>query len=57
MREFFAMGGFAAYVWPAYAVFFLVLATDLIVTSRRRRKFIRQLRAILLRQALRRRSP
>ncbi len=56
MREFFAMGGFAAYVWPAYAVFFLVLATDLIMTSRRRRKFIRQLRAVLLRQSLRRKS-
>ncbi len=56
MREFFAMGGFAAYVWPAYAVFFLVLASDLIGTSMRRRKFIRQLRAILLRQATRRRS-
>ncbi len=56
MREFFAMGGFAAYVWPAYAVFFLVLASDLIVTAKRRRKFIRQLRATLIRQSLRRKS-
>ena len=25
MSEFFAMGGYAAYVWPAYAIAFLAI--------------------------------
>jgi heme exporter protein D len=33
MREFLAMGGYAAYVWPAYAVAALVLI-GLLVQSR-----------------------
>ncbi|MGH8164356.1 MAG: heme exporter protein CcmD, partial [Rhodanobacteraceae bacterium] len=28
MHDWIAMGGYAMYVWPAYAVFFLVLIID-----------------------------
>lgn len=28
MREFLAMGGYAAFVWPAYGIFFVVLAVN-----------------------------
>ena len=30
MAEFLAMGGYAGYVWPAYAVFFLVLTMGML---------------------------
>jgi heme exporter protein D len=43
MSQFLAMGGYAVYVWPAYAVFFLV----------RRRRNLRELRARLARQTAR----
>lgn len=32
MSEYFNMGGYAAFVWPAFALSFIVLAT-LLVTS------------------------
>jgi len=51
--SFFAMGGYAAYVWPAYAVFFLVLAADFIAPALRRRRNLRELRARLARQTAR----
>ncbi len=28
LQAFFAMGGYAIYVWPAYALFFIVLIAD-----------------------------
>ncbi|TAM03477.1 MAG: heme exporter protein CcmD, partial [Rhodanobacter sp.] len=28
LQTFLAMGGYAAYVWPAYALFFIVLIAD-----------------------------
>ena len=34
MTEFFAMGGYAAYVWPAYAVTVVILA-GLMISSLR----------------------
>ena len=34
MAEFFAMGGYAAYVWPAYAATILTLAAAVIVSLR-----------------------
>lgn len=34
MAEFFAMGGYAAYVWPAWGVAAVVLVTLLIVSWR-----------------------
>jgi heme exporter protein CcmD len=32
MADFFAMGGYAFYVWPAYAASFLVLAAAVVAT-------------------------
>ena len=53
MNAFFAMGGYAAYVWPAYAVFFAVLAADFIAPQLRRRRNLRELKARLARQSAR----
>ena len=35
MSQFFDMGGYAAFVWPAYAITTLVLVGLLVVTIRR----------------------
>ncbi len=53
MSQFFAMGGYAAYVWPAYAVFFVVLIADYLAPGVRRRRHLRELRARLARQSVR----
>ncbi|TBR39144.1 MULTISPECIES: heme exporter protein CcmD [Dyella] len=53
MSSFFAMGGYGAYVWPAYAVFFIVLAADYIAPQLRRRRNLRELRSRMARQAAR----
>jgi heme exporter protein D len=50
LHSFFAMGGYALYVWPAYGVFFGVLLIDWIAPQVRRRRVLRQLRARLARQ-------
>jgi heme exporter protein D len=50
---FLKMGGYAAYVWPAYAVFFIVLIVDTIAPRVRRRRVLRELRARLARQQAR----
>ncbi|OOG38196.1 heme exporter protein CcmD [Rhodanobacter sp. C05] len=50
---FFKMGGYAAYVWPAYAVFFIVLIVDSIAPRLRRRRVLRELRARIARQSSR----
>jgi heme exporter protein D len=34
MAEFFAMGGYAAYVWPAYVVTILTLAGAIVLSLR-----------------------
>ncbi len=54
MGRFLAMGGYAAYVWPAYAVFFLVLGADVLATALRRRRVLRELAGRMARQAARR---
>ena len=54
MNAFLAMGGYAAYVWPAYAVFLLVLVADFVSPMLRRRRALRELRARLARQSARR---
>ncbi|MGA9334527.1 MAG: heme exporter protein CcmD [Rudaea sp.] len=52
MSEFLAMGGYAAYVWPAYAVFFAVLLFDALSPLRQRRRVLRaQLRRVQRQQA------
>ncbi|HEX8776702.1 MAG TPA: heme exporter protein CcmD [Rhodanobacter sp.] len=53
MQHFLAMGGYAAYVWPAYAVFFVVLIADSAAPQLRRRRILRELRGRLARQAAR----
>jgi heme exporter protein D len=53
LQHFFAMGGYAAYVWPAYGVFFAVLIADTVAPRLRRRRLLRELRARLARQQAR----
>jgi heme exporter protein D len=50
---FFRMGGYAAYVWPAYTVFFVALIVDTVAPRVRRRRVLRELRARLARQQAR----
>ncbi|HWG65802.1 MAG TPA: heme exporter protein CcmD [Rhodanobacteraceae bacterium] len=50
MAHWFAMGGYAIYVWPAYAVFLIVLAWDWVAPALRRRRFTRELRGKLARE-------
>ena len=58
LSHFLAMGGYAAYVWPAYAVFFAVLIADNVAPRLRRRRILRELRERLARQSARaRRAP
>ena len=53
LQTFLAMGGYAAYVWPAYAVFFAVLIADSVAPRLRRRRVLRELRTRLARQSIR----
>ncbi len=53
LQHFFAMGGYAGYVWPAYAVFFIVLIADTVAPQRRRHRLLRELRARMARQGAR----
>jgi heme exporter protein D len=53
MNEFFAMGGYAIYVWPAYAVFVVALLADALAPLLRRRRVLAELRGRLLRQQTR----
>ncbi len=43
---FFDMGGYAAFVWPAYGISFLVLTTLVAATIFRRRRILAQLQAL-----------
>jgi heme exporter protein D len=54
LQSFFAMGGYAAYVWPAYGVFFVVLLIDWFAPQWRRQRTLRELRGRLARQDARR---
>ena len=38
MSDFFAMGGYAFYVWGAYGVTFALLALELILLLKRKRE-------------------
>ena len=53
LQSFLAMGGYAAYVWPAYGVFFVVLLIDWLAPQFRRRRLLRELRARMARQDVR----
>ncbi|MEP7043789.1 MAG: heme exporter protein CcmD [Dokdonella sp.] len=50
MAEFFAMGGYGGYVWPAYAVFFIVLAIDALAPHAQRRRVLNDIRGRLQRR-------
>ena len=56
MDKFLAMGGYADFVWPAYAVFFSVLAGDGLATVLRRRRVLRELRGRIARRNVRQRG-
>lgn len=51
--HFLAMGGYATYVWPSFALFFIVLIADYLSPGFRRRRQLRELRGRLARQAAR----
>jgi len=53
VQTFLAMGSYAIYVWPAYALFFAVLIADTVAPHVRRRRVLRELRARLARQQAR----
>ncbi len=53
MMHWLAMGGYAVYVWPAYAVFFVVLAWDWFAPVLRRRRLTRELRGRIARERIR----
>ena len=53
MAAFWHMGGYAPYVWPAYAMFFLVLLADYLAPALRRRRVLRELHARMQRQKAR----
>jgi len=57
MAEFFAMGGYGAYIWPAYAVFFVVLAIDAIAPRLRRKRVLAEIRGKLKRRQSREATP
>lgn len=50
MSEFLAMGGYAWYVWPAFAVFFIVLLVDFFAPVVRRSRILREVNARMQRQ-------
>ncbi len=50
MTHWLAMGGYAKYVWPAYAVFFSVLAWDWLAPALKRRRVTRALRGRIARE-------
>ena len=53
MSDFWAMGGYGAYVWSAYAVFVIVLLADALMPLWQRRNTLRTLAARLRREAAR----
>ena len=57
MSDFFAMSGYAAYIWPSYAVFFVVLAIDAIAPRLRRKRVLAQIRGKLARRQTREATP
>ena len=48
MKEFFAMGGYAVYVWSAYALAFIVLVANWVVARRRHKRVLSELRNRML---------
>lgn len=57
MTDFFAMGGYGAYIWPSYAAFLIVLAIDAIAPRVRRKRVLAELRGKLKRRQARGTKP
>lgn len=53
MTHWLAMGGYAAFVWPAYAVFFVVLAWDWLAPAFRKHRLMHELRGRIAREQTR----
>ena len=57
MHDFLAMGGYGIYIWPAYAVFLVVLAIDAIAPRLRRKRVLGEIRGKLKRRQAREATP
>jgi len=53
MNDFLAMGGYGAYVWSSYAVFFIVLALEALAPRATRHRVLAELRGRLKRRSAR----
>ncbi|MGZ8190604.1 MAG: heme exporter protein CcmD [Methylococcaceae bacterium] len=42
VQEFFAMGGYAFYVWTSYGITLIVLLANIIIPIVQRKQFLRQ---------------
>ncbi len=51
--DFFAMGGYALYVWGAYALTMVVMVSEVVLLVLRRRSLIERLRRFVLGQGYR----
>lgn len=51
MNEFFAMGGYGAFVWPSYVLGFLILIAHVAAPANRRRRVLDEIRRRLRREA------
>ncbi|MDV0438227.1 heme exporter protein CcmD [Xanthomonas sacchari] len=54
MSGFWAMGGYAVYVWSAYALALVVLLLDSVLPRRRQRRLLADIRAQVTRERARR---
>jgi len=57
MADFFAMGGYGAYIWVSYAVFLIVLAIDAIAPRLGHKRVLADIRSKLKRRATREATP
>lgn len=48
--EFFAMGGYAAYVWSSYALTAVVLVANIVLPLRQRRQIISRVKRAVRRE-------
>ncbi len=46
MKEFFAMGGYAVFVWSSYAIVTLVMVGNVIAASMKRKRILKELREL-----------
>ncbi|HET7369499.1 MAG TPA: heme exporter protein CcmD [Gammaproteobacteria bacterium] len=43
LHEFLHMGGYAAYVWPAYGIVAVVMIANVVIARRRHRRLVEEL--------------